>query len=396
MSDHDDRQVWMRDKYTDALLSDEGPQDHGGSPRRNQILVGILLARSYADWETGIDARPSVDTIASRLGLSANPVRAALHALTEQGWLIAEARPNRPTSYHMNIPPKPSDSTLLILRSSDSTVLKMKTSESTPQNLHKRASDSEVEGFRNEGAGPQNLKPNYNQEHISRTAAADAREQEAALLQDDPTGLGWEQLEVEVFDQLNALYRGKAALETAQRFISTCKAFKHLCPAFNSPQGVLDFLADQRSYWASAKASEKNYPKTAHDFAIWTAKQSAIEAYAARVTPAHAPVKDHADKAFEEQWRVDALKGKIRRLVETWINERPSYYGAVTSLWMAAHTPYPPEAHVLHDAMCALMEETGLSEEELRRDPPWKRSWRDDLEKAAAKELGIESWEVTL
>lgn len=166
MSDHKDRQEWMRDTFTDALLSEQGPQDYGGSPRRNQIVVGIALARIWADWRTGLEARPAVDTIASRLGMSANPVRAALNALTEQGWLIADVKPNRPTVYTMNIPD----------RASESTPLKVKTSESTLHNLKDRASESEQEGFRNEGRGLQNLRTIPNQEHKSRTEVEDARE----------------------------------------------------------------------------------------------------------------------------------------------------------------------------------------------------------------------------
>lgn len=67
----------------------------------------VLFALStYAD-ARGAGAHPSHATLAARLRFSERTVRRALHALTSEGLLIAEARPGRPTVYRFNFDPGP-------------------------------------------------------------------------------------------------------------------------------------------------------------------------------------------------------------------------------------------------------------------------------------------------
>lgn len=365
--------------YVKALHSANGPKTQPGVPLSNQLAVAAHIAMRYVDWASGDGAWPSIATLSNELGMSPKTTGNAIIALERQGWLIVELRRNRPSIYKLAIP-KLTQPLLSDVNSTQQPLLSdvTVTQQNLPSDVNSAASDVTV----------------TDDPIVLPIKVAASRESEAALLDDGLAEMGWEQLECEIFDQLSELYRGRAAIETAQRFISTCRAFAHLCPALKSPQGVLTFLADQRSYWASARASEKAYPKTAHDFVAWTAKQSAIEAYAARTATAPKVAPTYEDKETELVRERQAQRDKVRRLSESWLRERSRYYAAITTLWMDEHSPFKSEAHEVYDAMQTLIEETGKTEAELREDPPWKRSWRDDIERAAAKELGIDLWEV--
>lgn len=70
-----------------------------------QKLHAMTLAL-FADYETGRNAWPSIETLAERCGVSARTSRRALAELVDVGWLMREDRPGRTSLYHLTTPDK--------------------------------------------------------------------------------------------------------------------------------------------------------------------------------------------------------------------------------------------------------------------------------------------------